>query len=148
MQSIIKDPTDALNYIYGGKGKFTIVSKKTDTRFTYRVSRGKKRENSLLEPLMFVSVLNGPDNQSNYKYIGYIDQEHIGLQAGRKGQPTLDSYIALNWVINQVAVQEMPPQLEVWHSGKCGACGRELTVPESIATGLGPVCAKRVYDAY
>ena len=144
MQSIITDPTDAFNYIYGGKGKFTIVSKKTDTRFTYKVQRGKQSTKTHLEPFMFVSVLNGPDNQSNYRYLGYLDPNHVGLQAGRKGQPTLDSYIALNWVINQVAVNEMPPQLEVWHSGKCGACGRELTVPESIKTGLGPVCATRV----
>ena len=28
------------------------------------------------------------------------------------------------------------------HSGCCGRCGRKLTVPESIDTGLGPVCAR------
>lgn len=28
-------------------------------------------------------------------------------------------------------------------SGRCCSCGRELTDPESIATGIGPVCAER-----
>ena len=29
---------------------------------------------------------------------------------------------------------------EIWHEGKCGRCGRKLTVPESIACGFGPEC--------
>jgi hypothetical protein len=33
--------------------------------------------------------------------------------------------------------------LEVWHEGRCGACGRRLTVPESIERGLGPECYGR-----
>ena len=34
--------------------------------------------------------------------------------------------------------------LEVWHEGRCGRCNRALTVPESIASGIGPECAKHV----
>jgi hypothetical protein len=29
----------------------------------------------------------------------------------------------------------------VWHEGRCGRCGRKLTVPESIESGFGPECA-------
>lgn len=32
-------------------------------------------------------------------------------------------------------------RLQVWHEGRCGRCGRKLTVPSSIETGLGPECA-------
>lgn len=28
-------------------------------------------------------------------------------------------------------------------TGRCGCCGRELTDPESVAAGIGPVCAER-----
>lgn len=35
-------------------------------------------------------------------------------------------------------------KVEVWHEGSCGRCGRKLTVPESIANGLGPECAEKV----
>ncbi len=34
----------------------------------------------------------------------------------------------------------MPEQLEVWHEGCCGKCGRKLTDAESIARGIGPEC--------
>jgi hypothetical protein len=40
--------------------------------------------------------------------------------------------------------QDLPDKVEVWHEGRCGKCSRRLTVPESIATGLGPVCASRL----
>jgi hypothetical protein len=33
--------------------------------------------------------------------------------------------------------------IKVYHSGKCGKCGRKLTTPESIKSGLGPYCGKR-----
>jgi hypothetical protein len=33
--------------------------------------------------------------------------------------------------------------MELWHEGRCGKCGRALTVPESIESGLGPVCESR-----
>jgi hypothetical protein len=38
----------------------------------------------------------------------------------------------------------MHPELAVYHEGRCGACGRRLTTPESISSGLGPVCAGRI----
>jgi len=36
-----------------------------------------------------------------------------------------------------------PTNFEFWHEGRCAACARRLTVPESIARGLGPECAGR-----
>jgi hypothetical protein len=143
MESIIENATNAFNFVYGGNAKFTLVSKKTSKRFTYHIRAAKKRHKDD-NPLLFVRVLDGPCNQSDYRYIGYIIPQKVGLVAGKKGLPTADSYRALNWAINKFAAEEMPDELELWHSGNCGACGRELTVPESIATGLGPVCAKRV----
>ena len=36
-----------------------------------------------------------------------------------------------------------PATFEFWHEGRCAACARRLTVPESIERGLGPECALR-----
>lgn len=38
----------------------------------------------------------------------------------------------------------LPQKMAVYHSGRCGSCGRELTTPESIRRGLGKKCAKGV----
>ena len=37
-----------------------------------------------------------------------------------------------------------PATFEFWHEGRCAACARRLTVPNSIATGFGPECADRL----
>lgn len=38
-------------------------------------------------------------------------------------------------------------KVEVWHEGKCCRCGRKLTVPESIESGIGPECAGKMAGA-
>jgi len=36
--------------------------------------------------------------------------------------------------------------LEIWHEGRCGRCNRKLTVPASIALGIGPECGQREHS--
>lgn len=141
LDAVITDPTDAFKYVTAGRGKFTLVSKRTGTRYTYKANRGEKQPYS--DPLVFIKVLTGPDNQTSYTYVGFIRPGSVGLKPGKKGQPTAVTYRALDWALRQFASGVMPEELELWHSGTCGCCGRELTVPASIASGFGPVCARR-----
>jgi hypothetical protein len=128
------EPAKAKQFILAGNATLTIVSLKTGTRFTFRVRKGKKRET---DP-HFVSVLDGGE----YNYLGCIFPDGT-FKVTRKsiynsGQPCARAFIFL---MEALAKGEFHPQLEVWHEGKCGKCGRQLTVPESIATGLGPECS-------
>lgn len=144
MEYMIENAKDAFNYICGGKGKFTVASKKTGKRFTYKARQYNDKNLFNEKTPVFISVLNGPDNTSDYRYIGCILKNKIGLHAGKKGLPTADSYRALDWIIKSLhAIGEgnVPSNLEFYHKGNCGRCGRELTVPESILSGMGPVCA-------
>jgi hypothetical protein len=137
------DPKDTLRFIYAGNALFTLVSKKTGARFTYRIrkSRATKDKESTLR---FVKVLNGPGNESQYLYLGYIKDDTKGkMFSGAKGRPQSPSFKALDWAVEKIAAGVIPNDLEFYHSGKCGCCGRTLTVPESIKSGLGPVCAAR-----
>lgn len=55
------------------------------------------------------------------------------------------SSAAFKWALTKLmrgAV--LAPECEVWHDGTCARCGRTLTTPESVAAGLGPICANRV----
>lgn len=45
------------------------------------------------------------------------------------------------------AVLDTLGKVEVWHEGKCCKCGRKLTVPASIASGIGPECASKMAGA-
>lgn len=137
-----------LAYIRGGRGRFTIVSRKTGERFTYRVSKPKDDSLNGRTPL-FIKVLTGGDNENAYTYLGCIWPE--GFAHGKKSTISTDakSYTAFDWAYRYIQRLAETGQsldetdLEFWHEGRCSKCGRALTVPESIEAGMGPVCAGR-----
>jgi hypothetical protein len=136
---MISRPKDVLRFALAGNARLTLVSKRTGTRFTYRV-----RQKDPTKP-HFVSLLNGPDNTSDYLYMGTIfDGAHFKLTAKSAYNDDAPSVKAFKWVWRHLVAatdDTMPTDLEVWHEGRCGRCGRVLTVPESIERGIGPECA-------
>lgn len=48
------------------------------------------------------------------------------------------------WVNHLGPSKALPTQVQFWHEGRCGHCGRRLTVPASIFTGFGPDCAEKL----
>jgi Family of unknown function (DUF6011) len=130
-----------LSFILAGNAYFTIRSVKTGARYTYRVSKAEDGTTKY-----FVSFLVGPDNYSNYKYLGMIENNTFrltkaSLNAGfnRETKPV----VAFSWTFEKLKANVEPPNTEIWHAGRCGRCGRKLTVPESIELGLGPECASK-----
>jgi hypothetical protein len=99
-----------------------------------------------LESVHFVNLLRGPDNQKDFAYMGCI-LNRKEFKTGPKSRVSDDalSMKALRWMLQEMLTGgPMHPQLEVWHEGRCGACGRKLTVPESISRGLGDDCMRRM----
>lgn len=125
--------------LFAGRATLTLVSKKTGARYTFRVSRPDEKAPH------FASLLTGPDNSSDFQYVG-IATENNGVRLTAKSKLGADAapVRALDWVLRQTAGGNLPETVEVWHEGRCCRCGRKLTVPASIATGLGPECAERV----
>lgn len=120
-----------------GNARFTLVSKKTGTRFTYKVKAGT-------DDRFFVSVLTGSDNESDYVYIGTIFADGA-FRHGSKSTIGKDakSVQAFAFVWARIIKGELHSEVECWHEGRCGKCGKTLTVPSSIESGLGPECAKK-----
>jgi hypothetical protein len=152
---IITSPADLRAYVRSGNAKFTIKSLKTGTRYTYKVKAPSMRTDKggytkdYDSPMRFVSLLVGGNNETDYIYLALHRTDAPSLYAGRKGNPSHPAYKALEWVLVQANLLEgtgkdMPEQLEFWHEGACGRCGRTLTDPTSIARGIGPECANKV----
>jgi hypothetical protein len=79
--------------------------------------------------MIFKEILNG--NKTN-KY-----------KLTKKSTITFNSTVnkAFSWtwdLINKGI--EFPPSFHFYHEGKCAKCGRQLTTPESIDRGFGPIC--------
>lgn len=133
---------DIERFVTGGNAYFTVVSSDTGDRYTFRVSQ-KENEDGSKSPF-FVSILTGPDNWSNYRYLGTISASG-NYAHGRKSKIGHDAPSArcINWLIGNMRNETQMARIEFWHEGRCGMCGRKLTVPESVESGIGPVCAGR-----
>ena len=143
MNGQLTTSTDIRNFMLAGKAHFTLVSKATGARFTYRVSRAKDNDK-----LFFVSVLTNPDNTRGYTYLGII-REGVYFP-GRKSRikPDAASAKAITWFVPRAMAGNgvLPESVEFWHEGRCGRCARRLTVPSSIASGIGPECRSKVFS--
>jgi hypothetical protein len=93
----------------------------------------------------FVGIVPGAIGDSKARYLGVIDPNTFRTTKGTKKNGLASSY-AINWFGDIVrdlrAGVSNEHQMRIWHTGRCGKCGKELKLPKSIATGLGPVCAK------
>lgn len=126
------------SFVLAGKARFTVVSKKTGTRFTYKVTAKKDGPH-------FVAVLTGSNNESDYTYLGTIFEGKT-YKHGRKSPigPEAPSAKAFAWFWAMLSKGALPEACEVHHEGRCCRCARALTVPESILSGIGPECAGKM----
>ena len=129
------DPRAAMAFMLAGRSTVTLVSLRTGARFTYGVRRVYPGV-----PLYSVGLLAGPDNERDYKRLAKICDGRVSLVANSCAGEGSPSYVALRWVWEHLSRGAMPPRVEVWHEGRCGRCGRKLTVPGSIEVGIGPDC--------
>jgi hypothetical protein len=126
-------------FLQAGHAIFTLKSKKTGKHFTYKIKRGGGPEGP--GPL-FVSLLIG---DLKWMYVGlYRPGKALHLTAKSHFSPDAPSVRALSWFLQHVD----SPLVEFKHAGKCGRCGRVLTHPDSIDSGLGPECSGRALAAF
>ncbi len=139
-------------FVFAGAATFTLRSIKTGVRFTYkvRVKKTDLEEDTAVDAnqvVYFVNLLRGPDNEADFAYMGVMRRKparFFWTEASGKVGRSAPAYKALVWMVDAMACGRdvLGKQLEVWHEGRCGKCGRKLTVPESVAAGLGPECLR------
>lgn len=143
--SLLHKKEDIIRFVLGGNAIFTIENKLTGNRFTYKVRQKKDGD------IFWVSLLNGPDNHSDYRFFGTIFpaqgyERHTQpprFKHSAKGKITENapSVRAWRWFFDRLfSKQDFPIEFEFHHVGKCARCGRALTVPDSIRSGFGPDC--------
>jgi tRNA A37 methylthiotransferase MiaB len=128
----------------------TIVNEATGGRVTLRFRKPrmssadirKGRDEATLP--VFIDVMDGCDNNINFSFVGTL--RGASLAISRKAKARADkasrAKTVLDWTLAAVEADDLRT-VRVLHEGVCGRCGRKLTVPESIDTGLGPVCGER-----
>jgi hypothetical protein len=133
------NPAEAMVFAFAGHAIFTLASKRTGARFTYRLVAKKNSYTTY-----WLSVLCRPDNNTGYRYAGRVDFDKwwwaFRTTDGSLIKRESPSLVAFCWALSKGFDD---PNLEFWHEGRCGCCGRRLTTPESISVGIGPKCQGR-----
>jgi hypothetical protein len=118
----------------GGHRTFDISTQAKDAKF----AAGKR----------VLSLLVGPNNSQDYKGFGFVTDD--GITVYRKYQtPTRNSETEMHgrmiWSLATLGEQS-PFYVKGYRllvEGRCLVCNRKLTTPQSIESGIGPVCAGR-----
>jgi hypothetical protein len=127
--------SESVKFIFAGKAIVTFLNTKTGNRFTYKVKKSKESD------LYFVSIMTNPDV---YQYIGILSKDKF--IPGKKSKISQDSQSVrvFSFVFSKIVTGNLSTDIEIWHEGKCGRCGRKLTVPSSIENGIGPECLRKL----
>ena len=124
----------AADFILGGKAFVTFQNPQSGNRFTYKVVKHK------VDDIYFVHVFTNPDV---YMFLGTII--NYGFRHSKKSKINRDatSVIVFDYVFHHLVMGTLNSSIEIFHDGKCGRCGRQLTDPISVETGLGPHCRNK-----
>lgn len=150
-------------YVMGGRSTFTVVSTKTQARYTFRVRiptvrRRNKAAGETIEEYRArktlalagprkVEAMTGSDNYCDYTEIGTITTDGSFTEKSWTPRKVEGRKTGFAWFWRAVnESQAALAQAEVWHDGHCSCCGKKLTVPESLSTGIGPICAGLRYN--
>ena len=145
MTGTLNTPADALSYMLAGNATVTFRGR-TD-RFTFKITAPRDKETQKVDrnsDFRFVALMNGPDNESSFQYLGYIRRGVYFHGKRSKIGRDAKSAKAFTWTYGKLLRGKFPAGLEVWHEGHCGRCGRKLTVPSSVASGFGPECQQHI----
>jgi len=128
---------NAAVFLLAGHATVTVRSLKTGSHFTYNITKAKNRN------IWFVSVLTGDES---YVYVGSMfPGGAFRMTQGSVLQADAPSVQAITYTLRCIyQVKRIPETLEVMHDGRCAQCSRTLTHPESLESGLGPECAKKI----
>jgi hypothetical protein len=129
-----------------GRAVLTFRNLETGTHMTVKLKQWRDRADRKIKlPIFSVEISLLGDKRSGYEYAGTFFSDTMRVKLGRN--VTLDSRLgrAITWLT--AAIQNPEPlrgRVGLFHEGRCCECGLPLTHPESINTGLGPVCLDRV----
>ncbi len=126
--------------VFTHNGSITMRNPATDGHRTFRIHT--QPDDARFAPgERIVSLLVGPDNTTDYNGFGFVKKDRIVLWRRFRDSSDFTKYADMLQRPNHYQEEH---GIEYLYEGKCRRCNRTLTVPESIESGIGPVCAGKV----
>lgn len=134
----IDDASQAFNFMLAGKATVTFKSLASGNHMTFVIK--KPRGETKFGVTHFVQVRTGND----YGRLGMIQGGYFKSYKKADLPESSKQFETFLWAYRKLRDKQMPKAFEFWHEGRCGRCGRALTDPNSIASGIGPECASKM----
>lgn len=134
----VAEPIQAFQSPLTHNGVFTVKSAATGEHRTFKV-RTQPVDSQFAPGRRVVYLLVGADNTSDYQGFAFVDggevipwRKHLGT--------VREKYC---WMLQELQRHVAEGRVEVFVSCRCRVCNRTLTTPESVQSGIGPVCEGR-----
>lgn len=128
-------------------GTYTLVSGRTGEHRTLKLTTAQRGG---LKGRRIAKLLVGPNNEADYIGFAFVEDTNVLKVWGAfRGTITEKIGAALMAILTRGRVQPDGSVVaeglngHVLFQSACRVCNRPLTCPESIRTGIGPVCAGR-----
>jgi len=126
--SVIRSKTHIIDFLFGGRAKFTLKSLKTGKSIAFHT---KPKNHYIAVHTLDKDIYCGAITKAQGDQIKFKPAE----------QYTCTAIDAFEWFCRHFTEWD---RIELWHHGECSMCGRRLTDPKSIERGIGPTC----YEAH
>jgi len=136
-------PEQFRNFIFAGRSVFTLENNETGNYLTFKVKQIKKNYKPVPGKFAIECKTLG-DNDHGYKFLGFLDTNERKFKR-RYWDQNFIGFKTWVWLLKNINRLEDFSKLSIYHEGRCCKCGMPLTVPESIDTGIGPECNKRMH---
>ena len=123
-------------------GTLTVQSTRTGDHRTFRV-KTQAKDASFAPGQRIVQLMIGPDNNSSYSSFAFlkIQNQQPKVHVWKKHRNTEIQNLAK--MLEQLEAHESVGNVEIHFATTCRVCNRKLTTPESVESGIGPVCEMR-----
>lgn len=139
---------NAFDFIFGGRGNFTMINDDTGNQFSYKITQSSNKDNCFYVKVKRKNM--DTDEKESYYYAGSLflknekDNFNCIYVQGKNGKlPIYDKKIqSLIYVIKKLHFHELRESVKIYHHCRCARCGKLLTDAESIERGFGKECWK------
>lgn len=138
-------PELSSKFLLAGRALFTVQNTKGE-HYTYKVRKKESVYQGKPSVGFFVSV-KASGGVYPYRYVGMLNETLGTIKCTAKSEylPGTKEYDVVAWACQAVLNSRMiPANYKVFHAGKCGRCGRNLTDETSVNRGIGPECWSRI----
>lgn len=140
----LTNSNEIMTYCLGGKGVVTLESP-SGVHHTYFFKRPNNKD-VFPDDTIFVYAVHNEKGILKHFYIGMMENTHFRLTRNSRFADYTEivkgAFFIDRMMHNQKLVDTTP--MSLYHEGMCCVCGRQLTNPKSIKSGVGPKCRKHI----